>query len=219
MSTFEEKFVKIYDSYTQHYNRFTHKDIPNWFYPLDVLRTKPEFDFKKLESFSQDINIMTGKYCEYGVIELRPYNNEKILVIGCGNGGFIPLSNYKAGEVCYYHKNEYTINPCILYNPSVVGTFCLDTFYNIPNNSFEVIHAEGIKLFETKTFLNEVMRLLKINGILAITSFGKYKVLLVKKTDNHLVHEATGEPYIRMNDNIFELNENLYKMSCIVKDL
>ena len=68
-------------------------------------------------------------------VQLRPYNQEKILVIGCGNkrldNGAIDTKinstddvNYKRlADIVHSHHDEFTIDLALVANPSIIGNF------------------------------------------------------------------------------------------------
>ena len=104
-------------------------------------------------------------------IQLRPYNGEKILVIGCGNkridsGGLKPylnnskeIKNKKIFDIYHSHHNEFTIDLSLLANPSIIGKYNSETkFLTIPNGSFDLIYFEGGGKPEINP--NEIKRLL-----------------------------------------------------------
>ncbi len=85
-------------------------------------------------------------------IELRPYNNEKVLIIGCGNkrldcGNLLPCHDdeFKIDyDLKHSHENTYTLDMTLVANPSIVSYFNNNTRLNtIPNHSFELIIFEG----------------------------------------------------------------------------
>ena len=92
-------------------------------------------------------------------IVLRPYNGEKILVIGCGKQLMYRNDN---GSYCKYpccHSDEeYTIDPDICCNASIVGFFGDNKMVSLPNHVFDVIVMEGV-LISTSLAFQEIKRL------------------------------------------------------------
>jgi len=82
----------------------------------------------------------------------------------------------------HHHTGAYTINPEPAYNPSTVGWFSYQTFLNIPNESFNEIHTEGIWLTGTNIFFDEIKRMLKDEGKLFIDH-----IHIITKKDGGLV--------------------------------
>ena len=170
---FENRFSQIYQDYANKYKAII--DYKCWFDHLENLK-KNHFDFTKFQKKCKNtIDIIEDKYTKFGLIEIRPHAGEKILTVGCGEEIF--------NSRCQGHSNEYTINPSIMSNPSCLGHFAGQKFENLPDGVFEEIHCEGIKLFETKCFHEEVQRLLKIGGILGESKKNNWSR---RKTTNYI---------------------------------
>ena len=121
----------------------------------EFLKTCPCFgimvDDKYLEYFEKDkdkLNIevsdfqMKQWFQQYGIIVLREWKNEEILIIGCGNNHDL---YYKYDDYDHLHINCYTVNPdAHNNNPSTIGSFGNNIFGNLPNNIFKEIRFEGL---------------------------------------------------------------------------
>ena len=127
-----------------------------------------------------DIDYHPINYVESGGIQLRKWNGERILCIGCGNytkfmisdeqehmdfykekelefkskfkDELIPYDFYEYGLILddityskrHSHTGEYTINPIIAVNPSVVAYFDMTTTFEcIPDHKFKFIYSEA----------------------------------------------------------------------------
>lgn len=110
-------------------------------------------------------------YTENKYIQLRPYQGEKILTIGCGNrrletANAEPYLNNKTQiddkrnyDRYHSHHNEFTIDMTLVANPSIVCNFNSDSkFTTIPDNSFNLIYFEGS--CDPEINRNEIKRLL-----------------------------------------------------------
>jgi hypothetical protein len=156
-----------------------------------LLGKQSDIDFmQNYINVTTDINIIEKYYNSQECIVLREYNNETILVIGCGS-----VLNYQDirhrydgfdkhdKDFCKFSKNHkhidhYTIDPDIVLNPSTVGFFGYQIFMNIPDGSFKKIIFEGFyPEGENKGpyFDSELKRLLKkgYSNCIYITSSDK----------------------------------------------
>jgi len=119
-------------------------------------------------TINNDLNNIQNVFDKYKYIELRPYNNEKTLLIGCGNtrldcGNLEPCESIERKnwyDNYHEHKNTYTIDPTIVSNPSIISYFKENiTFPTIPDHSFDLIVFEGGG--EPTSNPREIQRLLK----------------------------------------------------------
>ena len=83
----------------------------------------------------------------------RSYNNEKKLIIGCGND-------------CRWckHKDDYTIDIDKTMNPSIVmdvRDLQLKSLSNIPDRSFQYIEMEGLTLHFNKANIIIIQNIIK----------------------------------------------------------
>jgi hypothetical protein len=149
---YHERYYKIVE-----YSRSitTLNDISKW-YDIDEDNGEENYDtwfdlnkLKIIHSFGEIDRI----YRSFGYIQLRPYNKERVLIIGCGNGR---LDDRNIGNCSEYHckqneeykfhshENAYTIDLTLVANSSIVGDFNEDIkLRTIPDNSFEIIRFEG----------------------------------------------------------------------------
>lgn len=176
--------LSIFGSYGSGHNlvRGLEKDIDKYSKCIQVTETKLNID---------------NSWKNNNIIVLRPYNGEKILVVGCGN-----LYHYKEDEndedhwknfaKKHKHRNEYTINPDIEMNPSVCTEFGKTKLECIPDNVFNKVIFEGF-CYDSYTddleqyFISEIIRVLKDNGYLCTNHGRRLKKVFVKQ-DNKLKH-------------------------------
>ena len=122
---------------------------------------------------THDLETIKDIYEKYGYLQIRKYNNEKKLIIGCGNRRLdnrnldkclIESSCNQIHENIYHSHNEaFTIDMTILANPSIIGEFAPHiNFSSIPDNSFDMIIFEGGG--EPKVNPDEIKRLLNKNN-------------------------------------------------------
>ncbi len=112
-------------------------------------------DYEKLDlnnlNIINTLDNITKIYKTHKYLELRPYKDEKVLIIGCGNdrldnGNCMPKDTTQQDiyNTYHLHKNTYTIDMELLSNPSIVSIFDKDSTYKtIPDNSFDFIIFEG----------------------------------------------------------------------------
>ena len=107
-------------------------------------------------NISMELGDITTIFDEYGYIQIRPYQGEKVLVIGCGNrridaGNLYHKKNteerinYKRNyDLDHLHLNQFTIDLTLVANPSIISNFGPDSrYYTIPDHSFTLIYCEG----------------------------------------------------------------------------
>jgi len=110
-----------------------------------------------------DSETINKLYDLHNLIVLRPYNNEEIAIVGCGNR----LYNYTKDDyyiIKHTHKDIYTIDIDITKNPSVVCAFPYQKLSHIPDKSFNCIIYECLPIQHEKEHndsLPEINRLLK----------------------------------------------------------
>jgi len=170
----EKKYLKYKTKHISHdsYNQ----SIINFIKSHDIYSdfTEPFYDTKinyidKL-IIKNDLEYIRDIYNKYNYIELRKYNNEKTLIIGCGN---VRLDNSNL-DICsiqndcdrikenkyHSHDNCFTIDGSFVANPCIIGTFNDKSIFNtIPNNSFNYIIFEGGGVPSSND--KEIQRLLK----------------------------------------------------------
>ncbi len=84
-------------------------------------------------------------------MEINNYNNQKKLIIGCGNN----YKNHQHTEQEYYTIDEHSaMKPCLVCS---IGKEKI----NLPNNSFSLIIFEGLLPIAVNTFLgiSEIQRI------------------------------------------------------------
>ena len=123
-----------------------------------LIELQNRFDLNNL-FITNNLTYIQDIYTKYNYLELRKYNGEKKLIIGCGNKrldncnlDFCPSDPSKKftkehqENVNLYHSHldAYTIDACIVANPSIVCGFNDATMLpTIPDNSFDIIIFEG----------------------------------------------------------------------------
>jgi hypothetical protein len=170
----------------------------------------------KLDDLIVDLDINTIKvtFNDNKYLQLRKYNGEKKLLIGCGNyrlddrGGnpFVETEySSKIHENKYHsHRDFFTIDLCLYANPSIVSTFDNNNkiiYTTIPDNSFDLI------IFEGGGELNP----------------DEIKRLLNKNTNSYCIYyleKKTGIPYVYsyVNDGSYINNFEEMKQNSIIKE-
>lgn len=119
-----------------------------------------DFPYKKDLLINNSKEVIDEIYQKYGVIQMRKYNNEDTLILGCGNDPIF-FGSYQCSYRKEYHdpKNKdtyflkerikhlhsdcYTIDPDIGMNPSIVGSFGINKIDFLPPKIFKKIIFEG----------------------------------------------------------------------------
>ena len=156
----EKKYDKYKKKYTDPNYDIYGNDIINFIKSKDkYINHSRDFYTEKINHIESlviknDLLYIKDIYNKYNYIELRKYNGEKTLIIGCGN---TRLDNRNI-EICkiknecnridenkyHSHENCYTIDATVVANPSIIGTFDEQTiFKTIPDHSFNYIIFEG----------------------------------------------------------------------------
>lgn len=123
---------------------------------------------------THDLKTIKNIYDEHNYIQLRKYNNEKKLIIGCGNRrldnrNMDPCTstndcNLIHENIHHAHTEAFTIDSVIMANSSIIGTFDKDSkFLTLRDNSFDIIIFEGGG--NPTDNPNEVKRLLNKNNL------------------------------------------------------
>ena len=124
-----------------------------------------------------------------GIIPLRKYNDEKKLILGCGNVTEKSASLnhwFKKTYEKHSHKDACTIDPRIHNNPTIVAKFGYDKIDVFPDGSFDEIVFEGF-FFELQNWndcelvIHELIRLLKDGGYVSMKNSSSYIKKLIKK--------------------------------------
>ena len=136
---------------------------------------------------------MVDVWARNEAVLLRPYRQEKTLVVGCGNKpvafscGLIderacalypnyamPIDIVDDFRANHCHVGEYTWNPDIGMNPSVVGRFGdTDATAFLPAHCFTQIIFEGVCFEDTPLVPSVIERLLAPNGIMCASPGNK----------------------------------------------
>ena len=169
----KEKSLIIHDLFNS--SKFLTKYTPeSIFYGLDI--------FMKLD----DIKTIFDKH---NYLQLRPYQGETVLVIGCGNrridsANLLPdiddlslITEKRNYDVSHSHHNEFTIDLSLLANPSIISKFdSTSNFLTIPDHSFKLIYFEGSGT--TNININEIKRLLnnKTSSFCIMMTDGVYHI-------------------------------------------
>ena len=137
-------------------------------------------DLEKLD-ITNDLATIKEIYKDFNYLELRKYNHEKKLIIGCGNlngmsDGYLRKCTPKTLDLVlkyHSHKDAFTIDLTSLANPSIIGEFGSSTkFPTIPNNSFDIIIFEGGG--DPRDNPEEIKRLLNKNSLSFCIELGDY---------------------------------------------
>ena len=162
----------------------------------------------------------------YGIIILRQYKGENILILGCGNyrlddgGGYSFLISAQNKQKYYNqhnHRIAYTIDADIGANPSIIGNFGTHKFVNIPNNSFKLIVNEGGNP-EGPEKINELIRLLQEDGFFIDIKDNIYYFL--KKSNGMLImssREEFSRSYIK--DLLQAFTEDHFVVQALTNDI
>jgi hypothetical protein len=172
----EEKYLKYKNKYTKPVYDIYGKEL------IEYIKSKDKDIFYSEIFYVEKINYIESLviknnlsyikdiFDQYKYIELRKYNGEKTLIIGCGNRR---LDNCNI-DICnkpnkcdriqhnnyHSHDNCYTIDASTVANPSIIGKFDKDIiFKTIPDHSFNYIIFEGGGIPSSNN--NEIKRLLK----------------------------------------------------------
>ena len=99
------------------------------------------YNFNELKIINS-MKYISNIYNKNGLIVLRPYNGERTLIIGCGNGR-LDYDDIYYDQHC--HKGAYTIDMLLVANPCIVGIWDKNMLLVdlIPDNAFELIIFEG----------------------------------------------------------------------------
>lgn len=129
-----------------------------------------------------------------GIIQLRPFRGQNVLIIGCGNyrlndaGGYSFLNSTMDKQEYYQyhnHHDEYTVDIDLAANPSTIADLSQQKLCNVPDKSFQFIIAEGGGPDFDDFFIRELDRLLKDHNSFYIgIDEGTYKVQLYKREGN-----------------------------------
>lgn len=183
-----DHIITLYNEYKKYHNiQNNYETIWNCTISDNILNV----EFKKELIIDNDTNSIDSVYDKYKVIQLRSLNNERTLIIGCGNnpifnGNNLLKKDYESDILKmesrwqnYSKKHEhlgcYTINPDLGMNPSIVGQFGIDDFKFLPEGCFDQIIFEGFLLYCTKDnfdkiysntcTINNILYLLKDGGL------------------------------------------------------
>lgn len=177
--------------------------VPEQMCMVEGTHIVPKYDHAHLVEVTNDADSIQTNFEKYGVVQLRKLKDEKILLLGCGNGPEIFGSSQ---EVCDYrtkhlHEGCYTVDPDIDMNPSVVGQFGVDDFSFLPKESFDTIVYEGfmqeldeeysgeLEKYRNRNSIATILYLLKDGGSVSTTcSPEDFPIRFVKK-NGVLVHE------------------------------
>jgi hypothetical protein len=149
------------------------------------------FDLNNL-FITNNLETMQKCFKDYKYLEIRKYNNERKLIIGCGNRRLdnrnldlcIPSECDQIRENIFHsHMDAYTIDMSLVANPSIISEFTTGSKYpTIPDNSFDIIIFEGGGNPADND--DEIKRLLNKNNISVCISQdedGEYIVYFINK--------------------------------------
>ena len=124
------------------------------------------FDLQTL-TIDNSLEIINQIYDSHKYLQLRNYNNEKILIIGCGNNrldncNLDPISESDKADMAYHvHKGAFTIDAALVANASIVSFFSETiTYPTINDHLFDIIYFEngppqGHNLLEIERLLSK----------------------------------------------------------------
>jgi hypothetical protein len=122
---------------------------------------------------THDLKTIKDIYESNRYLQIRKYNNEKKLIIACGNrrldnSNLDPCDysqcNLINKNIHHSHAEAFTIDMSLVANPSIIAEFKKDIiFRTIPDNSFDIIIFEGGG--EPSDNPDEIKRLLNKNNM------------------------------------------------------
>lgn len=188
-----------------------YKDI----HKLRVLRNK----YKKGLHITTNESEIRSIFDSFNVIVLRKYQNESKLILGCGNN---PLSfgatflrndwdqTYKSDndyiKKCQWdnhmHNNEYTINPDVGMNPSMVGEFGINDFTFLGKQIFEEIIFEE---FIIESYLED--------NVYTSSNINTITMLIYLLRENGKVILNGKSIFFKKNNALVSINDNT-KLDC-----
>ncbi len=161
---------------------------------------------------------MNKIYDDTGTFPLRHYRGEDKLMVGCGNGpvseAFHPLHQkaHKNYREKHSHEGWYTINPGIIWNPSLIGFFGYDEMKYLPDGSFSRICFEGLGFMVHGESLNpflfkDLLRLTKEGGVIGTSNICDtfHFVPCMRKEDGKLVNVGLEEEVVDSRDVAYAL--------------
>lgn len=188
-----DTIVNLYQHYyTDNVDSCAHYRGRNWIFGSKYFDTGI-FEQKKNLTIVNNVNLINSMYDEYGIIQMRPLNNETQLLLGCGN---TPLCDIWSNEE-HSHRKCYTIDPNIGMNPSIIGAFGINDMTFLPFEHFDTILFEGFMLecdnakgktrkTKNKRTIQDILYLLKENGKIKCEDARDFFV----KKNNKLYHSS-----------------------------
>ena len=150
-----DTIAEIYRDFAKRHNDLESDDTEHMEYRCS--NVKPSLDHKSIiDAYHKSCE----KHDKPSIV-VRPYNEEQILVVGCGNNVHQALNCHD--ETGKSHKDfplEYTIDCDPEIDPSIIGYFGQSNFDSLPDHCFAVIVFEGVVLNDIQTW-EEVKRLAK----------------------------------------------------------
>jgi hypothetical protein len=134
-----------------------------------------------------DHNNIVSLIDSHGIIQLREYNSEDTLILGCGNYPTDNRSYFRHED--HHHENCYTIDEDIYMNPSIVGSFGIDCMKFLGKELFSKIHFEGFMLecfkYKDQKINEELLEKNKISYVGSfLSNYYKYKDTDYVETEN-----------------------------------
>jgi len=131
------------------------------------------------------------------IVQLREFQGETVLLIGCGNMRFRDssrrLPSWQELVSRHRHPEAYSINEAILMNPSALGLFGLHSFAHLPDGHFKEIwfERECLEAFADKNcIVSSALRLLRDGGCV---SRGQERTAILHKQGSCLQHVSGGQ--------------------------
>lgn len=149
---------------------------PDVLWMIDLLRQTLD---ENILSMNVPVSEILKIFIDAGYLVMRPYEGQKELIIGCGNGSCINSGGYPIDDqglraehtITHAHENAYTIDPCCMTNPSCMSFFGYHSYKHIlPDGCFDKIILEGVWNIETDLFFSEIKRLASPSAKLFVTN-------------------------------------------------
>lgn len=105
---------------------------------------------------------------ENGGIVIKPYNDEKDLVIGCGHspitnsGGYLHETKEEEQKCHQHHSHvgKYMIDTWVGAKPDCIVNLEKSSLSHIPDNSFKTVIFEGVRLWPTENLFEVLLRVM-----------------------------------------------------------
>ena len=171
----------------------------------EYLRYKQDYYPNKFYQITlDDIDNLKSEIKNIGTLTLRKWNNQPIIIIGCGNinikdgGKFLTKNHYQVHAHEHDSDNEYLVDTDITILPDMCIAVCQQSLSKAmpeAHGKIKEIIVEGICLEETDIFFNDCKLLLAEDG------------LVITNHDIPILIKQKGEIFFIHDDNELELYE------------